>query len=263
MQHVTSADGTTLALEQAGRGPALVLVPGAFCDRHAFRALAELLTDDFTVLRYDRRGRGDSTDTAPYAVAREVEDLAAVLAVAGGSAGVLGHSSGAILALEAALAGLPISRLAVYEPPYVVGQDRARPTGLAAEVDTALAARRPGDVVAAFMAQTVEMPPGAIAGMRQSPAWPALEALAPTIPYDLAVCGDQRVPERLSGIAIPTLALCGDDSPFWARHAVEVVAAQVPGARYASVAGSHQVSEAALVPVLTEFLLGAAEAALP
>ncbi len=255
MQRTTSTDGTAIAYERIGSGPVLVLAVGAFCTRQAFGDLVSLLAKDFSVVTYDRRGRGDSTDTAPYAVAREVEDLAAVIAAVGGSAGVLGHSSGAILALEAAVVGVPIERLAVYEPPYVVGDDRVRPTGLAAEVDAALAANRPGEVVAAFMAQTVQPPPAAIAGMRQSPAWPALEALAPTIPYDLTICGDQRVPERLGTIAVPTIAVCGLDSPLWARNSTAAVAAQIPGALLEQVPGSHQVSEVDLAPVLVEFLL--------
>jgi pimeloyl-ACP methyl ester carboxylesterase len=261
MRHTTSADGTAIAYEHSGSGPALVFVVGAFNDRHSFGALADLLAKDFTVHTYDRRGRGDSSDTAPYAVQREVEDLAAVIDAAGGSAGVFGHSSGAILGLEAALAGLPITRLAVYGPPYIVGTDRARPTGLADEVAEALAATRPGDAAAAFMAQAVEMPAEAIAGMRRSPAWPALEAMAPTLPYDLAVCGDQQVPERLAAIAVPTLALTGEDSPVWARNSVAAVAAIIPGGRSRTVAGSHQISEVALVPVLTEFLLAADQVA--
>jgi pimeloyl-ACP methyl ester carboxylesterase len=261
MQHTTSADGTAIAYEQSGSGPALVFVLGAFNDRHSFGDLAAVLADDFTVYRYDRRGRGDSTDTAPYAVQREVEDLAAVIEAAGGTAGVFGHSSGAILGLEAAVAGLPISRLAVYEPPYIVGSERVRPTGLADEIDEALAAGRRGDAVAAFLTQAVELPPQAIAGMRQSPMWAGLEALAPTLPYDLALSGDQQVPERLATITVPTLALTGEDSPPWARNSVEAVAAMIPGGRAQSVAGSHLISEAALAPVLTEFLLAADEVA--
>jgi pimeloyl-ACP methyl ester carboxylesterase len=261
MQHTTSADGTAIAYDRSGSGPALVFVLGAFNDRHSFGELAAVLADDFTIYSYDRRGRGDSTDTAPYAVQREVEDLAAVIEAAGGTAGVFGHSSGAILGLEAAVAGVAISRLAVYEPPYVVGNDRARPTGLVAEVDAALAAGRPGDAVAAFLSQAVQLPPEAIAGMRQSPMWPALEALAPTVPYDLALTGDGQAPERLAAITVPTLALSGEDSPRWAQNSVEAVAAMIPGGRARSVAGSHRISEAALGPVLTEFLLAADEVA--
>lgn len=106
------------------------------------------------------------------------------------------------------------------------------------------------------MAQTVQLPPEAVAGMRRSPSWPALEALAPTIPYDLAICGDLRVPERLRAITVATLAVSGKDSPQWARNSVAAVARSIPGARLESVAGSHQVSEADLAPVLTDFLLG-------
>lgn len=255
MDTVTSADGTTIAYERSGTGPALVVVPGAFCDRHSFADLGKLLAADFTVVLYDRRARGDSGDTPPVAVRREIEDLEALITAAGGSARVFGHSSGAALALEAAIAGLPVTALAVYEPPYVVGGDRAPNDHLSADIDTALAAGLPGEAARAFLAQVVELPAPAIAGMERSPAWAHFTALARSLPYDLAVVGDQAVPvSRLPAITVPTLVIRGGDSPLWARNSVAAVAAAVPGARLSTMAGqTHQVAQDALAAVLLEF----------
>src|ERR1700675_3654494 len=130
MYTVTSADGTTLAFDRVAEGPALVIVTGAFSDRAAPATLAGTLADEFAVYAYDRRGRGSSGDTTPYAVEREIEDIDALIAAAGGSAFVFGHSSGAALSLEAAAQGLPITKVVAYEPPYIVDDSRARPVNL-------------------------------------------------------------------------------------------------------------------------------------
>jgi pimeloyl-ACP methyl ester carboxylesterase len=262
VETVTSADGTTIAYDRVGAGPALVVVAGAFSDRKSFAALGELLSTDFAVVLYDRRGRGDSGDTPPVDVQREVEDLGAVIAAAGGSAFVFGHSSGGALTLEAAMRGLPVTALAVYEPPYVVGDDRPPNDHLAADIDAALAAGLPGEAARAFLTQVAEMPPEAVSGMEKSPAWAYFTALAPSLRYDLAVVGDQFVPTaRLGSIAVPTLALSGADSPAWARHSVESVAAAIPGARVLSMAGqTHRVSQDALAPVLRDFFASATDA---
>src|SRR5665213_4060066 len=145
MERTRSADGTSIAFDREGEGPALVLVVGAFCDRSTSETLARLLASQFTVVRYDRRGRGSSGDTAPYAVEREIEDLQAVVAAAGGPAFVFGHSSGAALALEAVVVGLPVTRLVAYEPPYIVEGTRARPAQLAERVTQLLGADEPGE----------------------------------------------------------------------------------------------------------------------
>jgi pimeloyl-ACP methyl ester carboxylesterase len=126
-QRVCSADGTMIAFERAGQGPALILITGGLTDRTVTRSVAAELAPRFTVYAYDRRGRGSSGDTAPYSAEREVEDLAAVIGAAGGPALVFGHSSGAVLALEAAARGLAITKLAAYEPPYLTGASGRRP----------------------------------------------------------------------------------------------------------------------------------------
>lgn len=190
---ITSKDGSTIAYDRLGHGPALILVGGAFDDRNSpatGRPLAALLATTFTVFAYDRRGRGESGDTPPYAVAREVEDLAAMIGEAGGAAMVYGLSSGAALVLEAAASGLPITKLALYEPPfqldpYTAGQSREYSKTL----NALLAEGRRGDAAALFMTR-VGMPEPMIEQMRHAPMWPALEAMAPTLAYDSAVMGD-------------------------------------------------------------------------
>jgi pimeloyl-ACP methyl ester carboxylesterase len=259
VERTTSLDGSTIAFERTGAGPALVIVDGAMCSR-AFgpsEASAAALEGDFTVYRYDRRGRGESTDTAPYAVAREVEDLAAVIAEAGGSAFVYGISSGAGLALEAAATGVPIRRLALFEPPYTAeAGDPAEQQKDTDEMNELLKAGRHGDAVELFFSW-VGMPEEAIARMRSSSAWPALEAIAPTIAYDGVVMGDDAVPrERAGRIGIPTLVIAGSLSSPELRHAAATVAQAIPEARYRALEGqAHTAAPEAVAPLLRDFLL--------
>jgi pimeloyl-ACP methyl ester carboxylesterase len=256
MGHVRSDDGTRIAVERTGTGPALVVVAGAFCDRTAFRSLAERLSGGFTVLRYDRRGRGDSTDTAPYAVEREIDDLAAVLASAGGSALVLGHSSGAALALAGAARGLPITKLAVYEAPY--GGDEPDPADerFARELDDLVAAGRRSDAAALFLGRT-GVPAEVLAAQQAQPWWAGLAALAPTLPYDVAVVGDRLPRDLLAKVAVPTLVLAGGSSPQWFRATAEAVTTAVPDARSAVLPGQdHNPADEALAPVLVDFFTG-------
>jgi pimeloyl-ACP methyl ester carboxylesterase len=256
---VTSRDGTTIAFEATGAGPALVIVDGALCSR-AFgpsEATAAALKDDFTVYRYDRRGRGDSTDTQPYAVEREVEDLAALVAEAGGAAFAYGISSGAGLALEAAAAGVPITRLALFEPPYTAEDgDPAQQREETLKMDELLRAGRNGDAVALFLGW-VGMPDEAVAQMRASPAWSGLESMAPTIAYDDAVMGDSPVPRvKVGRIEIPTLVIAGTLSSEELRRAARTTAAAIPGARFRDLEGqAHTASPESLAPLLKEFLL--------
>jgi pimeloyl-ACP methyl ester carboxylesterase len=254
MHTVRSADGTTIALEQAGTGPALVLVTGAFCDRASPASLVAALRDRFTVHVYDRRGRGSSGDVPPYSTDREIEDLGAVIEAAGGAASVYGHSSGGRLALDAAAAGLPITRLAVYEPPFRPGAPGV-PPAWPAQVQRLL---DEGDRRGAATLHLRESgtPEQVVQSMQQAPWWPAMEALAHTLPYDEALCGDLAVPDgRLATVAVPTLVLAGGDSdPGW-RSALRAVAEAVPKASYAQLPGQgHVPSDTALVPVLVEFL---------
>ncbi len=255
METVTSADGTTIAYERSGEGPPLVMVTGAMSDRRSQRSPAALLARHFTIYLYDRRGRGGSGDTPPYAPAREVEDLGAVIGAAGGSAAVFGHSSGAVLALEAAAAGLPITRLAAYEPPYIVEGTRPRPYGVGERVGELISAGHRGEAITVFMVEAVQTPAGEVAKMAASGFWPELEALAHTLPYDLALCGDYRVPVgRLQKVQVTTLMLDGGDSPDWAHASVREVAGILPDSRHVTLEGqSHGATDEVLVPVLVDF----------
>lgn len=260
MQTVTSPDGTLIAYGTTGQGPAVILVAGATMTRAAWPPLAELLAAQFTVYYYDRRGRGDSTDTPPGSLDKEIQDIEALVAVAGGSASLYGISSGGALALEAALRlGSKVEKLAVYEVPYASTE-----AGIAAwheyriNLSAAIAAGRRGDAIALFMG-LVGLPAAMIEGMRQSPMWAGMEAVAPTLLYDAEALGaDNTAPiERVSRLAIPTLVMDGGASletmPFM-RPAAEALAGAIPGAKHTVLAGqSHDVDSAVLAPVLVEF----------
>jgi pimeloyl-ACP methyl ester carboxylesterase len=257
---VTSRDGTRIAYERSGDGPVLILVDGALCYRESgpMKPLAELLTPDFTVYRYDRRGRGDSGDTAPYAVAREVEDLAAVIAVTGGSALVFGMSSGAVLALEAAASGLAIARLALYEPPLAVeDEDPQGSEDFADRLEQLISADRRGDAVEFFLTSG-GVPAREIAALRSGAGWSRWESVAPTLVYDNAVLGDGLIPrERAAAVSVPTLVANGADSPDFFRQAAQATADAIPGAPYRALEGQSwgQVAPEALAPMLREFFL--------
>lgn len=262
MTHVTSRDGTRITFEQLGDGPPLILVGGAFNDRNARaagRPLAELLASRFTVIIYDRRGRGSSGDTAPYAVAREVEDLDALIAHAGGQASAYGMSSGAALILHAVGRGLSLTKLVLYEPPFAVDADAGeRARRYSAELADAVASGRNGDAAVLFM-EHVGVPPAMIDRMRGSPMWAGLEALAPTLAYDSEVMGDRTgstVPDAaLATILQPTLVVCGGASPDWMRVAGQKVADALPNGDLVILDGqTHDVAPDALAPVLIRFL---------
>jgi len=256
METVTSADGTTIAFDQLGSGTPLVLVSGAACDRAVDTAIAEALARHFTVLNYDRRGRGDSTDTAPYAVEREIEDLEVLLAAAGGSATVVGLSSGAALAAHAAASGVPIGHVVMWEPPFRLDAEGQRQSKEYAERLTALLAEdRRGDALALFMGM-VGLPEEMIAGIRQSPYWATGEGLAPTLAYDAAVLGDGGVPEaRFADIAAPTLVLAGAASPDWFRDSAQAAAVAIPGAAYDVLPGqTHDVAPDVLAAAVRGFV---------
>ena len=264
MGTVTSRDGTAIAFDRRGSGPAVVLVGGATVDRAENTPLAEELAAGFTVLNYDRRGRGASADTLPYAVEREIEDLAAVIGAAGATAHVFGVSSGGALALEAAAAGAAIGRLAVYEVPNSVADDATeRHRAYVEGLEALLAAGRRGDAFAHFM-RTVGSPEPTIEYARSSPLWPGLEALAHTLAFDAACLGDGRPPAgRLARIAQPTLVLTGGASPHapvggaqldFFDAVADAIAAAVPTARREILEGqTHMVDPKALAPALTRF----------
>jgi pimeloyl-ACP methyl ester carboxylesterase len=263
MKTVTSKDGTTIAFDQSGRGAVLILVGGMFEQRamdSETRRLATLplLAQHFTVLHYDRRGRGDSTDMQPYALEREIEDIEAIISEVGGSAFLFGISSGAALAFEAALAlSGKVKKLAMYEPPYN-DDDGARQAwkDFRNQLTEALAEGRRGDAVALFM-MLLGMPADHVPEMRKTPMWPMLEAVAPTIAYDAAALGeDASVPTaRAASLAIPTLVMDGEVSewPFMRVTAVALANA-IPNARHRTLERqTHEVAAEVIAPVLIEF----------
>jgi pimeloyl-ACP methyl ester carboxylesterase len=261
MEQVRSADGTRIAFERTGAGPPLILVGGALSTRVAAGPLAQLLAPWFAVIAYDRRGRGDSGDTPPYAVEREVDDLAALSAEAGGSAFVHGHSSGAVLALEAARTlGPTIPMLAVYEPPFIVDDSRPPvPSDFAARLEELVAADRRGDAVEYFLTTGPEVPAEAVAQMRETPMWPEMEALAHTLAYDGLVLGDAMSGsteplERWASVGVSTLVLDGGASPPWQRSATQALARVLPRSVHRSLPGqTHGVDPEVLAPILRAF----------
>lgn len=258
MKKVTSRDGTRIAFDVQGHGPPVILVNGALADRSAGAPLAAVLAGELTVYTYDRRGRGDSGDTPPYAVEREVEDLRVMIAAAGGSAYVYGASSGAALALEAAASGLAIGRLAVWEPPYIPSGSRPPPPeGVAERLRTLVSLGRRGDAVEHFLQHVVGMPEEVVAQARQAPFWPAQEALAHTLAYDVAVLGDFTLPAaRLAAVEIPTLVLCGGASVAWIQDTARAVAEALPEGRHRTIAGqTHSAAPEAVAPVLLDFFV--------
>jgi len=264
-EKVRSKDGTSIAFERSGKGPALILVDGALCHR-AFGpmgALAPLLTPHFAVFTYDRRGRNESGDTPPYAVEREVEDIDALIGAAGGSALVYGISSGAALALEAARRIRGITKLALYEPPYLAGSRPDLPKDPVRDLNALVSSGHPGEAVEYFNTKIVGLPAEFLAPMRQSPAWPVLESVAHTIAYDVAIMGDYSVPAgRIASVKVPALVMDGAASPAPLRDAARGVAEALPNARYRSLEGqTHQVAPEAIAPVLTEFFAGVTSAA--
>lgn len=263
MHTVTSKDGTTIAYDLSGSGPALILVGGAFEQRAmdadtAKLAAYPLLAQHFTVFHYDRRGRGDSTDTLPFAVEREIEDIEALIDSVGGSAFVSGISSGAGLAFEAALAlGSKVKKLALYEAPYN-DDPTARQAWVAfrKQLNEALAEDRRGDAVGLFM-MLLGMPPEHLEGMRQHPMWAMFEAVAPTIAYDAAALGeDASVPsERAASLTTPTLVMDGGATEFpFMRITAMALAKAIPNAQHLTLEGqTHEVAPEALAPALIEF----------
>jgi len=256
---VTSADGTLITFDRSGAGPVIILVHGAFTDRtHPILAdVAAALAPWFTVINYDRRGRGDSGDTGPYAVERELEDLTALIEAAGEMAMVFGGSSGAGLALLAAPGNRAISKLAVWEPPYHVDKSApALPRDFAAQLENLVSCDRRGDAAELFMTKAAQAPAEAVAAMRLEPSWAQTEAVAHTLAYDAAVMGPgNALPvDRLAAIAQPTLVLTGGMSPAWLANAGKAVAEAIPAAALRVLDGQmHNVSPAALAPELLEF----------
>lgn len=262
MGTVTSRDGTGIAYTVAGSGPPLVLVDGALCHRGMgpMPPLAKLLAAHCTVFTYDRRGRGESGDTPPWSIERETQDLAALLEVAGGSARLFGISSGAVLALDAAAHGLPVERLALYEPPFIVDDTRT-PVGddFVPGLHRLLADGDRDEMVRRFM-RIVQVPAPVIFLMRLFPSWKQLRTVAHTLPYDLTMMrgtqsGQPLPADRWSRVSCPTLVMDGGKSPTWMRNGCRALAELLPPASYRTLPGqTHMVREKVLAPALVEFL---------
>jgi pimeloyl-ACP methyl ester carboxylesterase len=257
---VVSRDGTRIFYERVGSGPPLILVMGALCSRALGPSvkLAPLLASRFTVFSYDRRGRGLSGDTAPYQVMREIEDLEALIAEAGGSSFVFGHSSGAVLGLRAAASGLPIRKLAMYEAPLVV--DRSRPPMQRdwEQIAEHIAGGRRNEALTVFL-KSVGVPALLIAVMRWLPVWSKIRAVAHTLPYDGAITRELQRGEPLpdgvwANLTVPVFALDGGKSPTWMHNGMRALAGTLPNAQHRTLAGqTHEVSAKVLAPVLKEF----------
>jgi pimeloyl-ACP methyl ester carboxylesterase len=262
MEKVISKDGTQIAYDKTGQGPALIIVAGAFQGRMAMAAYAEPLSKSFTVYNYDRRGRGDSGDSQPYAIEREIEDLDALIRQAGGSAFLFGGSSGGVLTLDAAAHGLNITKLAVYEPPFVVDNSRESVAdNMVDQLKDLVASGRGGYAAELFMTKGSLMPADMVAGMRAQPFWSEVEAVAQTLVYDAMIMngtmrGAPLPVDRWSAVDIATLVIYGGDGPAWSQNAAEALITLLPHAERAILEGQfHTLTPEVLTPVLERFFL--------
>lgn len=259
MKKVTSKDGTLIAYDQLGNGPAVILVDGALCSRNfgPMPQLAALLAEHFTVINYDRRGRNESGDTEPYTADREVEDMEALINAAGGSVYVVGVSSGAALSLAAAAGGLNITRMVLYEPPYMVDDGGHHPPADSEDQLKALiTADRRGDAVKFFMRDMVGVPSFFVFLMGLMPIFKKLKAVAHTLPYDAAIMGNWEPPvKQIASIKIPVLISSGGKSPVTLRHAVQQIAGILPNSELKTFKGQdHNISMKIFAPVVIDFL---------
>jgi pimeloyl-ACP methyl ester carboxylesterase len=262
-QYAVSADGTRIAYEVRGSGPALVVVDGALCQRTMgpSRPLAERLASQFTVHVYDRRGRGESdAGRTAYHPDREVEDLAAVISAAGGHAHVFGASSGAALALRAAQSGLPIDRIAVYEAPFIVDDTHApNDPSLGERTRELVDSGRSGDAVKLFM-RTVGAPGVMVAVMRLLPVWKKLTSVAPTLPNDYSLVLDRQQGQPLpadayDAVTQPTLVIAGGKSPAYMKNSQAAIAAALPDARLEELPGqTHMIKATVTAPIVAAHL---------
>ncbi|MEU0565755.1 alpha/beta hydrolase [Nonomuraea sp. NPDC005983] len=264
MHTVTSSDGTTIAFEKVGQGPPVILVDGAF----VYRAIdpwapefASELADKYTVYTYERRGRGNSGDTAPYAIAREIEDIAALIKEAGGTANVIGISSGAVLALDAAASGLPITKLAVYEPPFIVDDTHPpRPDDYLDEAKKIIADGRKGDAIAHALTKTVFLPTEMVEEMRAQPFFAAMEAVGDTVAYDGEIMdglmsGKPLPTDRWNTLTVPTLILFGGASEQWMHNAAHALNDVLPSTtEVRNIEGqTHEIAANVLAPIVDKY----------
>jgi len=266
MSTVISKDGTRIVCERSGRGPALIVVDGALCSR-AFgpsQKLATLLAPHFTVYRYDRRGRGESGDGPSYAPARETEDLAALVEHAGGSAALVGLSSGAALSLEAAASGLPLTGVVAYEPPYVDDAGTRGGEAFETRLRAFIANGNRGGAVRYFMRDMVGAPAPVVFVMRFVPGvWPKLKAVAHTLPYDAALMSAFRIPrQRFASIRVPVLVMHGSRTDARLKGAATAISQAIPHARHEELAGqTHNVKPDVLTAASVAFIASCAKAA--
>jgi len=264
MRKVISKDGTPIAFDQSGQGPALILVASATATLLAQTSLAAALAPQFTVFAYNRRGRGESGDTAPYAVEREVEDIDALITEAGGSAFVFGHSSGAVLALEAArLLPGKVEKLAMYEPPFIIDDSRPPvPQDYVPHLNELIAAGRRGEAVEYFMIDAMLVPAEVVAQMRNTPMWPQIEAVAHTLPYDGIIMGETMrgnpsTIRKWASVTVPTLVMVGGASPAFFHNGTQALVDILPNAQYRTLAGQdHGPADEVLTPALVEYFKG-------
>ena len=258
---MTSKDGTSIAVDKLGSGPPVIFVDGALCYRASgpSAGVAKLLSERLTVFTYDRRGRGDSGNTPPYAIDREVEDLAAIIREAGGAAFVCGVSSGAVLALEAARRGLGVTKLALYEAPLIVDDTHPPiPPDFLTRLEAAVAADRRGDAVSMFL-KLVGVPGFGVVIMRLMPVWKKLTAVAHTLPHDIRLVepyqhGTPLPASYWSGATMGTLAIDGGKSPAYMRNGMRALAGVLPNATYVTLPGqTHMINAKVLVPELVKF----------
>jgi pimeloyl-ACP methyl ester carboxylesterase len=267
VQTVTSQDGTTIAHDREGDGPAVILVKGALGHRELDRkfkqmaVISELLSPQFTVINYDRRGRGDSDEAGPVAVEREIEDIAALISAVGGHAALFGFSSGGALALRAAGAGIGVAQVAVYEVPFVVSADDKRPPAdYGTQLDALIAGDNRSAAVKHFMRNAMGMPAPAVAAMRLLPMWKLMRAVAPTLRYDWAALGAHNMQgrplraEEWASVTVPALVIYGAKSPSSLRNGARALAEVLPNARLRLLEGmGHRLKVDVLAPVLAEF----------
>jgi len=262
METVTSKDGSRIAYDRIGEGPKVILVAGALGSRDfkQMSQLAELLAERCTVINYDRRGRGDSTEVKPFSIEREVEDLAAVIEAEGGSASLWGWSSGGALALRASAAGIGVERLSVYEVPFIVTESERPTRDYGERLDALVAADDRSGAVKHFMRNAIGIPAPFVAAMRLTPMWKRMKATAHTLPYDWAALGAEHMygaplqAGEWAGVKAQTLVVCGEKSPELLRAGSQALAEALPNAELRELAGvSHNVKMNVLAPVLAEF----------
>jgi len=258
MSIAMSKDGTKIFYRKTGKGPLIILVDGAFCSKDfgPMPKLAPLLSEHFTVISYDRRARGESGDTKPYTIEREIEDLQALIEQNGGSAYLFGISSGAILALRAVPYGLRVPKLVLFEPPFVTNKNLIRSPNPYQELTRLVDEGKRGEAVKFYLRKVMGAPAFLPLVLQLTPGWSKMKANANSLPYDLAVCGDFEIPKNLSSsVVIPVLVIDSTRSPEILRSAVEATVLALPNATRKSLKGSiHDVPPKILAPELAQFL---------